>query len=310
MDALRSHTAGKLDRAPWGMLPPRMKVLYVAAGDDRGGLAEAFAADSASQVCLQEVSDVASGMALLREEAFDAVLVRHLPGQLDAIDFLEGLRAAEADEPVVVLWDERQADLASLCCEAGADGQLCLQDATVRALIWTVARAVERRQLIRENRRLTQAEQQRAQHEHMEAGGLIEQQRALLDRSDPAACTLPDELVAHYRELLRAHVMMGSGNLAAEMDKLADLLVSAGVSGAQAIELHVEALEGLVRGLGQRSTRHILLRSDLLALDVLLRLAEGYRLAVTAGGPNQTVQPSSEAPSTTLHAAESLASGS
>ena len=39
-----------------------------------------------------------------------------------------------------------------------------------------------------------------------------------------------DLLVSHYRELLRAHVVMGVGNLAREMTALASLLVEAGIS--------------------------------------------------------------------------------
>ncbi len=48
---------------------------------------------------------------------------------------------------------------------------------------------------------------------------------------------------------------MGSGNLLAEMADLAELLATGGVTAPQAIQLHVEVLEELVRGLGNRSAR-------------------------------------------------------
>ena len=36
-------------------------------------------------------------------------------------------------------------------------------------------------------------------------------------------------------------------------------------------------LEELVHGLGSRSTRHVMTRADLLSLELMMHLAEGYR---------------------------------
>ena len=138
-------------------------------------------------------------------------------------------------------------------------------------MIWTAARAIERHRLIRENRKLMQAERQRLQLEHQEADRLLSQQRALISdlealRSSrattassegttseatphtlhPTSHALPDRLVSHYRELLRAHVIMGFGNLTGEMSQLAEMLASAGVTGQQTMQLHVQVLEELV----------------------------------------------------------------
>ncbi len=63
-----------------------MRVLYVTSYHRTGGwLAEAFAADSAVDVVLEEAVGVAAGMARLRDEIFDAVLISHEPGELDAL---------------------------------------------------------------------------------------------------------------------------------------------------------------------------------------------------------------------------------
>lgn len=304
MSESQKHSSARLIKAPWGSMPPRMRVLYITTRERTGAwLAESFASDSVSQVTLEEAVGVSAGVARLREEVFDAVLLSHDAACLDALEFLEGLRAADADEPVVVLGMESEQELAAICYEVGADAYLCVNTATTRTLIWTIARAVERRQLIRENRRLSQAERQRWQQEHAETQRLLEQQRTLvrdlealgrdeadLDVGQPAAEMpparsaadlalphLPPQLQAHYRELLRAYVIMGSGNLAAEMSTLAELLVNAGVTARQAMQLHLLAAEELVRGLGNRSTRHVLIRSDLLVLEVMMHLAEGYR---------------------------------
>ena len=88
---------------------------------------------------------------------------------------------------------------------------------------------------------------------------------------------LSPALAANYRELLRAYIIMGSGNLAREIAEFADALAAASVSAPQTVELHVRVLEDVVRGLGNRSARHVMSRAELLVLEVIVHLAEGYR---------------------------------
>lgn len=299
-----------------GLLPPRMKTLYITTPQRPGRwLAEALASDSASHVLLEEVEGAGAGLARLRDEVFDAILISHEPGSLDAIEIIEGLRAGGGDEPMIVLGDEPPQDLVALCFEVGADAYCYLPDTSVRALIWTLARAVERQTLVRENRQMAQAQRVRLQHEHQEAERLLNQQRSLVtdlktlcapseggDRADPSVapdpeqaerpgekerddgsaapapnCSLPDRLVNHYRELLRAYVIMGTGNLSDEMAVLAEMLAGGGVTARHTMRLHLDVLEELIRGLGARSARHVINRADLLVMEVMVHLAEGYR---------------------------------
>ena len=61
-------------------MPGRLKVLYIATRDRSGAwLAEALAADSAAEILLEEACGQAAGMARLRDEVFDAILVSHAP---------------------------------------------------------------------------------------------------------------------------------------------------------------------------------------------------------------------------------------
>jgi len=282
--------------APWRGLPPQMGVLYITTRQRTGGwLAEALAADSASEISLEEAVGTVAGLARLRDEAFDAVLISHEPGELDALDLIEGYRASGADEPIIVLGIQSEQEMAALCYEVGADGYVCVHTTTTRNLIWVAARAIQRYELLRENHRLNQAEQARLQREHDEADRLLGQQRALLadlealrrdgagdcgrviGRHAQTSLDLPDELIAHYRELLRTYVIMGSGNLSCEMKQLAHLLVTAGLTAGQTMQTHLHVLEELVHGLGARSTRHVMTRADLLVLEVMIHLADGYR---------------------------------
>jgi DNA-binding NarL/FixJ family response regulator len=274
-------------------MPGRLKVLYIATASRTGAwLAEAFAADSAAEILLEEAAGQTGGMERLRDEVFDAILVSHEPGELDALDLIEGYRAGGAEEPIVVLGTPSESELAVLCYEVGADGYVCVHATTTRNLIWVVARAVQRHLLLHENRRYHQLDLTRQEREQDEARRLLQEQRAAVAEFRPGrsphcshavgrpaerCLALPPELIAHYRELLRIYVIMGSGNLADELRRLAGLLVSAGVTARQTAEMHLEVVAEMIAGLGARSSRHILTRADLLILEVLMHLGEGYR---------------------------------
>ncbi len=304
-----SLAAPEVAAAPPGSgLPMRMKVLYITTLHRTGGwLAEAFAADSAAQIVLEEVVGVTAGLSRLRDEVFDAVLVSHEPGVLDALDLVEGFRAGGNDEPIILLGSQPAQEIDALCYEVGADDYCCVAETTVRGLLWKFGRAIERGQLVRENRRLVQAQRQRLQQEHHEAERLLDQQRALIadlevledgskqpsteeeatgledclaktaTATNAALVELPEVLVTHYHELLRTYVIMGVGNLTDEMTELAELLANFNISAQRAMQLHVQVLEGIVQGLGNRSARHVMNRADLLALEVMGHLADGYR---------------------------------
>ena len=282
--AVAPPTQQKLPTTPWGHLPPQIHTLFVTSAHRTGGwLADAFAADSASQVLLEECPGEVAGLARLRDDTFDSVLISHEPPDLDALELLDAIRGGGGDDqPVIVLGSQTEQEMAALCFEAGADAYACVDTSTTRALIWMVARAIERRRLLVENRRLSQAEEHRRDLEQDESHRLLEQQRAIAVTTSASGKNLdldplPDQLVAHYRELLRTYVIMGSGNLADEMHLLADLLVAARVTGRRAMQLHVQVLEEMIQGLGSRSARHVMNRADMLVLEMMLDLSEGYR---------------------------------
>jgi DNA-binding NarL/FixJ family response regulator len=292
-----------LPATPWGLLPPRMRILYITTPRRTGAwLTEAFASDSACEVVLEEAFGAAAGLARLRDQIFDAVLVSHEPPELDALELVDGLRAGGAEEPIVVLGQQSEQETAALGYEVGADAYVCVNTATTRTVLWIVARATERHHLIRENRRLTQAERHRLQQEQNEAQRLLGEQRALVENphaepppGEPAGGTASDSLAeplkTHYRELLRAHVIMGSGNLSAEMGALAEVLWAHGVTAPQTMHMHVQVLEELVRGLGNRSARHVMTRADLLVLEVLVHLSECYRRGTPSPGNASPTNP-------------------
>ncbi len=108
-------------------------------------------------------------------------------------------------------------------------------------------------------------------------GPLPEARLARRPAATEPSVALPPELTAHYRELLRIYVIMGSGNLADELRRLAGLLVAAGITARQTARMHLEVVAEMISGLGARSSRHIMTRADLLILEVMMHLGEGYR---------------------------------
>lgn len=301
MSTSENSPSNKLPATPWGLLPPQLRVLLITSRPGTGRwLADALASDSAAETLLEEAFGIAAGAARLRAEVYDAVMVCHEPDELDALQVIDALRAGSSDEqPILILGQEMESQMAAFCFEAGADGYICLAHTTTRALLWQLARARERHALIQENRRLRHDHQHRLQMEHDEAARLLQQQHALvsdlekirgtkepnsaeawsleLTGSMNRASGFAEPLVHHYRELLRAYVIMGSGNLVEEMGRLAAMLTEAQISAQQVMQLHLRVLEEAVSGLGSRSARHVMNRADLLVLEVMLHLAEDYR---------------------------------
>lgn len=283
-------------RQPWGLLPPRMRVLFVTNSSHTGSwLAEAFAADSATSVILEEAVGVVHALARLRDEVFDVVLIAHDPSELDALEILDAVRTgASPDQPVIVLGSQPPAEMEAICFESGADAYLTWDATTTRSLIWQIARATERKQLLDENRQLRQATVHQRDVDEAESQRMLDIQHRLADGvsaqsalSTTAQAVLlseqtsgwqaPDQLVRHYRELLQAYVIMGAGNLDAELQKLTGVLITTGIGARQFMSIHLLAVEAMVKNLGQRSARHVMNRADMLAIEVLLCLCEGLR---------------------------------
>ncbi|HRX77516.1 MAG TPA: hypothetical protein P5307_00565 [Pirellulaceae bacterium] len=260
---------------PCGHLPLQLRALFVTGTTRTSGwLADAFAADSASEVFLTEAAGMAEGLARLRDESFDVVLVSHEVG-LDSLEFLDALRGGGGDEQaIVVLGEQSDQELAALSYDAGADAYVCLSTATTRALLWIVSRAIERVRLIAENQRLKQTKQRQVQIEHDEVTRLLGQQRAMIEATTAIQKQdFPHALTNQYHELLRTYIVMGVGTLADEINQFVDRVQSSELTPQQAFQLHLQVLEDLLNGLGNRSTRHVLTRADMLILEVMVNLA-------------------------------------
>lgn len=293
-----------------GQLPTRLRLLCVGPREPSWfGLTLQLDAEGVFEPHFRWVSTAAEALTLLRDDPFDAVLIAAVLTDGSAAPFAEAaslakaIRASGCEDPLVLIapriTDDDWLDLSREECEL-------LQTTHVwdsPALVSVLKRAIFRSEQTRQSRRLEIAQSKRMARDRDEAEHLLNQQRRIIDdldardaaqptnvtrqalldcfgRATPCRTSLPPEINGYYQELLRTYVIMGSGNLGGEIAKLADLLAVAGCGPREALSLHLERVESLVGGLGNRSTRHILARADLLALELMIHLGESYRRRV------------------------------
>ena len=241
------------------------------------------AAHRASPVCQVYVT-AAAALEKLSDQSFDCVLVMNsfdamTPRGIDAVSFCNAVRAAGCHDAMLVLTETANDNLWRAVCEA--DGELYLGPQPWRSanLLMLIDRAVQQRARARESERRSWAERQRLDRERVECSELIAQQRRLLSESSDSTFgtldgLLPAELPQIYRELLRTYVMTGTVSLATEIRKLAQTFALAQLTPRQVLQLHLDQVELLIRGIGQRSARHLIDRANLLCQELLLLLCE------------------------------------
>jgi hypothetical protein len=253
------------------------------------------------------VSSPRAALSRLREEQFDCLVV-DVPASLASpaddngpFGLIRAARTAGCEEPVVIVgrlltdaeWNE--------ACACDCDVFVSPRGWESSALGGVVKRSLTRGALLRQNRMLTAANHRRLVRERDESEQLLAHQRQLIAELEalphplrqtppPAAERLyshtsaepqrvsaadsdAEALAPTYGSLLRSYVLMGSGSLATEISEMAERLLAARIPPHEALQLHLGCVEGLVKGLGNRSARHVMARADLLAVEMMTRLA-------------------------------------
>lgn len=287
-------------------LPPGLRLLCVGKQQPSWvGLALELDAAGCHDPVLRWVSTGNETLTLLREESFDCLILADAE-DTEVLSLLDALRSAGCDDPVLLLVPAAGEELLLAAHHLQAETIATNLGWASRVIVPSVQRAIQRNHLERENHRLAVADRRRLLRDRDEAEQLLHQQRQILrgleqlafvDENEPVDATqddcsiphgrsrpaqngeldLPLEFDHYYQELLRTYVIMGSGHLGGEIAKLADLFALAGYGPRQALELHLHRVEQLVSGLGNRSTRHVMSRADLLALELMIHLGESYQ---------------------------------
>jgi hypothetical protein len=211
-------------------------------------------------------------------------------------------------------------------CEADCDLFVSTRGWDSPVLGAVIKRALARGELIRENARLTAAHNRRLVRDRDESEQLLAHQRQLIaelealptssgerrgrapnrdsaangataanraETAQPKPATSAEaepthEFAERYSGLLRSYVLMGSGSLASEIAEMVDCFVRAGLPPPEALQIHLACVEKLVKGLGNRSARHVVSRADLLAIELMTHLAHrSQRPAATNSATNE-----------------------
>ncbi|MCP4193984.1 MAG: response regulator [Planctomycetaceae bacterium] len=229
---------------------------------------------------LTETPSLTLALEKLREETFDAVLLDTDADSRDCQSLIDAIRAGSHDhQAVILLGEETDSPLATHCYESGADGFVAVQTTIPRELIWQIARAAERGQLRAENWNLRRRQQRLQSMESDEVLRLTAELESIIRLGAPIteldhhSCSADDQwLERELRELIQAHVIMGSGNLRQEMDRFLDQLHQSHLTRYSVMTKYTTVLRSVLEDLGSRSSRHVYNRGNLLLLDLILKL--------------------------------------
>ncbi len=263
------------------------KLLLVGV-EDRGVLeiVELYRQSGRTIPTLQNFATAAGALERLAEEAFDCILVvnstsPHTQPGIDAHSFCTATRAAGCADALLVLTEAAGDALWKVTCDTAAELYVGPRTWRSPTLLLLIDRAILQRNMARDSQRRHWADGQRVDRERDECADLLRQQRQLLQET-PAEqfgsveAILPPELPRIYREVLRTYVMTGTVNLAPEIKKLAQTFALAHLTPRQVLQLHLDQVEQLVKGIGQRSARHIVDRANVLCLELLVLLCECF----------------------------------
>lgn len=223
---------------------------------------------------------------------------------------VDAIRASGSSDPVVLISTGPDDSLTNLACRHHCELLVSQSGWSSRALVNVLQRGIRQVDVQRENHHLAVANHRRLVRERDEADHLLDQQHGIIRELEALAnglsvvdsdcrpaseagsgttaagrsearrhepLPIPEQIKSYYHELLRTYVIMGSGNLGGEILQLAAVLAEVGLSPRDTLSLHLERVEQLVKGLGNRSTRHVLARADLLALELIIHLGECYQ---------------------------------
>jgi hypothetical protein len=272
------------------------------------------------------VSTYREAVSRLRDEPFDCILVdvpatgSFVRDDNGPFGLIRALRTGGCQEPIVLVGRLFADSDWTAACEADCDVFVSTRGFESPVLGSLIKRALLRSELTRDNARLAAAHNRRMVRDRDESEQLLAHQRQLIaelealpsplgesrsqspQRADesqsPSAASLGEAqshvFVERYSGLLRSYVLMGSGSLATEIAEMADCFVAASLPPPEALQIHLMCVEKLVKGLGNRSTRHVVSRADLLAIELMTHLAHRSQRTNAAneasGGPREASQ--------------------
>jgi hypothetical protein len=327
-DQIPAQNPDWLAAPPSSGLPPEFRLLCVGPTEpDWVGLTLQLDAVGCNDPKFRWVSSASETMTLLRNEAFDCIVIECWPTNLDdvkwdAADLVHAIRASGCGDPIVLLTGQPDDGLTVEACSSHCEILVSTAVWSSRALVSVIQQSIRLLETAEQNHHHVVANHRRLVRERDEADHLLRQQRDIIREleaitqgtSDPPLndsvdgitdsdapvpvrktrlLRIPEKIKTYYHELLRTYVIMGSGSLGGEIAQLASVLAEVGLSPRDTLSLHLEQVEQIVSGLGNRSSRHVMSRADLLALELVIHIGECYQQAASQHDSSSASAPAS-----------------
>ncbi|MDA0282447.1 MAG: hypothetical protein O3B13_04475 [Planctomycetota bacterium] len=311
-DQIPAQNTEWLSAPPSSGLPPEFRLLCVGPTEpDWIGLTLQLDAVGCIEPKFRWVSSASEAMTVLRSDTFDCLVIEcwatnRDDDHWDAPALVHAIRASGCGDPIVLLSGQPDDGLTVEACQSHCGILVSTAVWSSRALVNVIQQSIRLMETARQNHHHVVANHRRLVRERDEADHLLRQQRDIIreleaitqgtadrglnesisDSTDgeqplatrkPRSLKIPDKIKAYYHELLRTYVIMGSGSLGGEIAQLANVLAEVGLSPRDTLSLHLEQVEHLVSGLGNRSSRHVMSRADLLALELVIHIGECYQ---------------------------------
>ncbi len=270
-------------------LPAELQLLFVGPEEPSWTLLTLqLDREGCTEPCFRWCPDLATAARIVRQDRFDCIVMDDAtrPAETSAgfpaslPDSIAALRTGGCLDPVLVLSDRVDDTWLEQMADADCELLVTREGWRCRAVVAWIRKTIERHTVAREREEIGAEGRDRRRRESTETWRQLELLRLSARRlqgipadAPPApACSAVD--LAAYGDLLRSAVLAGPEQLDCETQTLAAELAARGLSAADLLALHVDAVESLVRGLGGRSAPHVLQRTDLVAMELLVRLAD------------------------------------
>lgn len=257
-------------------------------------ISRVFAESDVCPASVDVVVDPPRALQAVHVKRYDAILVDAASAGDRGLDVIEALRTAGVNSAVIFLSSEGGEKTALQAMALGADDSLDRSEGKSLSLPRNTRHAIDRRQLALEKARLEFEGRKRLLKEKEEAEKLIRQQRHIIQElehrqqedltSDPHTAEQEADasadfqaLLERYRSLLRTYVVIGNDSLTEEVSVFTASVAADEVAPAELLQVHLEVVEQMASGLGERSARHVVSRAGMLILDIMVRLAQSYR---------------------------------
>lgn len=269
----------------------RIKALLVEADPADAQMIGRMLAEAKSvQFDLRRAERLADGLAMLRDDHFDAVVLDLSLPDAQGLTTLGRVRTQAPTVPIVVISGPDDQALAVRAVGSGAQDYLPRGRISGDLLARAIRYAIERQRL--ENA-LEQAEEwERQSWTRIQAARDFRYYSAVSKDGGPTAGgeegpAVPAELAAEYRDLVIAYVQSDRAIEVRPVKRLRELarrLARAGVAARDVMRFHLDVLAKLERLAGPEELPEVLTDVRLVILDLMGSLVDAYREGRRPGG--------------------------